>query len=93
MLKNSIKSKFVVRLVIRGTSGHKKGATALSWHNIVFILIIKTNEMHYFSDLFDKYSTYFGQVHCPSSGVSEHCIHATGICHVSSVGCLLAWSS
>jgi len=33
-----------------------------------------------------KYSTCFGQVHCPSSGVSQHCIHAIGICHASSVG-------
>jgi len=39
-----------------------------------------------------KYATYFGQVHCPSSGVSQHCIHAIGMCHASSVGCLLAWS-
>jgi len=31
---------------------------------------MKANEMHYFSDLFDKYSTCFGQVRCPSSGVS-----------------------
>ena len=38
-----------------------------------------------------KYSTCFGQVHCPSSGVSQHCIRATGICHGSSVGCLLTW--
>ena len=34
--------------------------------------------MYYFSDLFD---TCFGQVHCPSSGVSQHCKHAVGICH------------
>ena len=34
-----------------------------------------------------KYSTCFGNIHCPSSGVSQHCIHATGICHASSVGC------
>jgi len=33
-----------------------------------------------------KYSTCFGHVHCPSSGVSRHCIHAIGICHSSSVG-------
>jgi hypothetical protein len=33
-----------------------------------------------------KLSTCFGQVHCPSSGVSQHCIHAIGICHASSVG-------
>jgi len=33
-----------------------------------------------------NYSTCFRQVHCPSSGVSQHCIHATGICHASSVG-------
>jgi len=41
--------------------------------------------MHYFSDLFDKVLC-FGHVHCPSSGVSQHCIHATCICHYSSVG-------
>jgi len=33
-----------------------------------------------------KYSTYFGQVHCPSSGVSQYYIHAVGICYASSVG-------
>jgi len=32
------------------------------------------------------YSTFFGQVHCPSSGIFQHCIHATGICHINSVG-------
>ena len=37
-----------------------------------------------------KYSTCFGHVHCPSSGVSQHCIHAIGICHASYVDCLLA---
>jgi len=37
-------------------------------------------------------STCFGQVHRPSPGVSQRCIHAIGICHASSVGCLLAWS-
>ena len=31
-----------------------------------------------------KYSTCFGQVHCPSSGVSQHCVHAVGICHANS---------
>jgi hypothetical protein len=33
-----------------------------------------------------KYSTRFRNVHCPSSAVSQHCIHATCICHASSVG-------
>ena len=33
-----------------------------------------------------KYSTCFGQVHCPSSGVSQHCIHAVGIFHARSIG-------
>ena len=56
------------------------------------VLIMKANEMHYFSNLI-KYSTYFGQVYCPSSGVSQRCIHAMGICYANSVGCLLAWSS
>ena len=41
--------------------------------------------MHCFLDLFDKYSACFGQIHCPSSGVSQHCIHAIGICHASSL--------
>jgi len=59
---------------------------------LFIFLIMKANEMHYFLNLFDKVLTCFGQVHCPSSGVSEHCIHAICICHASSVGCLLAWS-
>jgi hypothetical protein len=33
-----------------------------------------------------KNSTCFGQIYCPSSGVSQHCIHVLGICHASSVG-------
>ena len=37
-----------------------------------YILTIKANKMH-------NFSTCFGQVHCPSSGVSQHCIHAIGI--------------
>jgi len=28
-----------------------------------------------------KYSTCFGHVHCPSSGVSQYCIHEISICH------------
>ena len=48
--------------------------------------------MHYFSNLFIKYRTCFGQVRCPLSGVSQHCIHAIGICHASFVSSLLAWS-
>jgi len=39
-----------------------------------------------------KYSTCFGQIHCPSSGASQYCIPAIGIYYASSVGCLLAWS-
>ena len=39
-----------------------------------------------------KYSTCFGEVHRPSSGTSQHCIHAIGIYHASSVDYLLAWS-
>jgi hypothetical protein len=36
-----------------------------------YILIIKANEMRYFSNLFlIKNSTCFGQIYCPSSGVS-----------------------
>ena len=45
------------------------------WHSVDratwYILIIKANEMHYFSNLFlIKNSTCFGQIYCPSSGVS-----------------------
>ena len=40
-----------------------------------------------------KYITCFGEIHCPSSGLSQHCIHTIGICHASYVGCLLTWSS
>ena len=36
-----------------------------------------------------KYFTCFRQVHSLSSGVSQHSIHAVGICHASSVGCML----
>ena len=32
-----------------------------------------------------KYCTCFGQIYCPSSGVSQNCIHAIGICHTSYV--------
>jgi hypothetical protein len=39
-----------------------------------------------------KYSTCFGQVQCPSSGLPQHCVHAIGICHASSVDCLLTCS-
>jgi len=53
---------------------------------------MKANEMHYFSHLFDKLLYKFWTVHCPSSGVSQLRIQAIGICHASSVGCLLAWS-
>jgi len=55
------------------------------------ILIMKANEMHYFSDLFDKVLTFFGQVRRPSSGVSQHCIHAIGTVFVMLV--LLASAS
>jgi len=44
---------------------------------------MKANEMHYYRIYLIKYSTRFGQVHCPSSGVSQHCTHAIGICHAS----------
>jgi hypothetical protein len=38
-----------------------------------------------------KYSTCFGQIYCPSLGVSTLYIRtAIGICHTSYVDCLLA---
>jgi hypothetical protein len=39
------------------------------------------------------YSTCFGKFQCPSSGVSQHWIHAAGTCHACSVGCLLVSKS
>jgi len=59
----------------------RKEERIVSWN----ILIIKANKMHSFSNLLIKYSKCFRQVNCPSSGVSQHCIHAIGICHA----CLL----
>jgi hypothetical protein len=60
----------------------------------IILLIMKANEMHYFSYLFDKYSTCFGHVHCLTSGVSQHCTHAVGVWHSSSVGiCVFVISS
>jgi len=56
----------------------------------LYFLIMKANEMHNFSNLFDKVLYMFRTGPCPSSGVSQHCIHAIGICHASSIGCLLA---
>jgi len=47
---------------------------------------MKANEMYSFSNSFVKYSTSFGEVYCPSPLVSQHCIHAIGICNASSVG-------
>jgi len=46
---------------------------------------MKSSEIHYYSYFLVNYSTCFGQVHYPSSGVSQFRIHATAICHASSV--------
>jgi len=43
-----------------------------------FILIIKVNEFTISQICLIKYCTFLGQVHCPSSRVSQHCIHAIG---------------
>ena len=59
----------------------------ISWN----ILIIKANKMHNFSNLFYKVIYMFGQVHCPSSGVSQYCIHTISICHASRQPTKLAW--
>jgi hypothetical protein len=53
----------------------------VSW----YILITKAAKCTISQIYLIKYSTCFGQVHCPSSGVLQNCIHAMGICHVSSV--------
>jgi len=39
-----------------------------------------------------KYSACFGQVHCLWSGVSQHCIHAIGICNASTA-CIQHWDT
>jgi len=48
--------------------------------------------MHYFSNLFDKVRSMFrtGPLSIIRSITTLYT--ATGICHASSVGCLLAWS-
>jgi len=51
---------------------------------------MEAKEMHYFSDLFDKLLYAFRT--SPLSIIRSICIHAIGVCHASSVGCLLAWS-
>jgi len=33
--------------------------------------------MHYFSNLFDNVLYMFRTGHCPSSGLPQHCIHAS----------------
>jgi hypothetical protein len=51
---------------------------------------MKANEIYISQIYLIKYSTCFRHFHCPSSGVSQHCIHAIGICHASTVDYLLA---
>jgi len=51
---------------------------------------MKANNALLLKFILKKYPAYFGQFHCPSSGVSQHCIHAIDICHASSNVCLLA---
>ena len=50
---------------------------------VVFKLLVWCGAEGYVSGLQDA---ALKQVHCPSSAVSQHCIHAMGICHASSVG-------
>jgi len=52
----------------------------------LYILIMNTTRCTISQIYLAKYSTCFGQVHCPSSGVSQNCIHTIGICHASSGG-------
>jgi isopenicillin N synthase-like dioxygenase len=56
---------------------------------------MKSKEMQYFSNLFDKVLYMFRTVHYPSSEVSQHCTHAISICHASSAGdgrIILRWN-
>ena len=41
---------------------------------------------------FIKYCTCFGQVHCPPSAVSQHCIHSNTYLSCQFCWCLLVWS-
>ena len=52
--------------------------------------IMKANQMHYFSDLFYEVLYMFRTWPLSIIRLSWHCIQAIGICHASSVGCLLA---
>jgi hypothetical protein len=60
-----------------------------------YILTIKANEMHYFSNLFDKVLYMFrtGQLSITRSISTLYRLHAISVCHASSFGCLLACSS
>jgi hypothetical protein len=71
----------------------KNKYSSTNQRDIKHFLKWKTTRCIIFQIYLIKYSTCFGQVHCLSSGVSQQCTHAIGICHAISVGCLLAWSS
>jgi hypothetical protein len=61
----------VVTVSVRSKHSSNWETNPSVWKDMLCILIIKANEMHYFSNLFlIKNSTCFGQIYCPSSGVS-----------------------
>jgi len=54
-------------------------------HRNTYILIIKVNRKIISHIYLINYCTFSGHVHCPSSGVSQHYIHAIFIRYASSV--------
>ena len=57
------------------------------------ILIMKANEMHNFSNLFDKSTRRVSDRSTVHHQEYLNTVHTIGICHASSVGCLLAWDA
>jgi hypothetical protein len=61
--------------------------------NKILLLIVASSWVFYLGDWRCtepqalKYSTCFGHVHCPSSGIFRHCIHTRVICHSLSNKC------
>jgi hypothetical protein len=49
-------------------------------------LVCKTYPWSNASTIRQKLYNFFGHVHCPSTGITQHCIQAIGTCHASSVG-------
>jgi len=78
--KDKIKNKKTVHQSHIGQIRHSEDRASLC------ILIMKANEMDYFSYLFDKILYMFRTFPLSIIRSTSHCIRAIGICHASSVG-------